>query len=205
MSKVLILFAHPALEKSRVNRRLAEAVEGLPEVTFHDLYEEYPDFTIDVKKEQELLIEHDVFVLQHPFFWYSTPAMIKEWFDLVLQHGWAYGSDGTMLHGKRALSVITTGSRNTGYQRGGHHQYTMTEFLAPIEQTFRLCGVEYLPPYIVHGTLGMTPAVMAAHADTYRHLVEALSHDTLDLQKFRADPYRDWRLDELLPGGEEDP
>ena len=88
MSKVLILFAHPALEKSRVNRRLVEAVRDLPDVTIHDLYEEYPDFDIDVPREQTLLMEHDILVLQHPFFWYSTPAMIKEWFDLVLQHGW---------------------------------------------------------------------------------------------------------------------
>ena len=198
MSKILVLFAHPALEKSRVNRRLAEAVRGLPDVTFHDLYEEYPEFTIDVKREQAMLLEHDIVVLQHPFFWYSTPAMIKEWFDLVLQHGWAYGSEGTMLHGKQALSVITTGGRETAYHRGGHNQHTMDEFLAPVEQTFLLCGVEYLPPYVVHGTLGMTPAEIETHAETYQRLVEALSTDTLDLEAFRADPSRDWRLDELM-------
>lgn len=203
MSKVLILFAHPALEKSRVNRRLAEAVRGLPNVTFHDLYEEYPEFTIDAHREQALLVEHDVVVLQHPFYWYSTPALIKEWFDLVLEHGWAYGSEGTMLQGKRALSVITTGGRDTAYQRGGHNQYTIGEFLAPIEQTFRLCGVDYLPPYVVHGTLGMAPVEIVAHAETYRRLVEALSRDTLELDAMRADPYRDWRLNELLPDGQE--
>jgi len=200
MSKVLILFAHPALEKSRVNRRLAEAVQGLPEVTFHDLYEEYPEFTIDVRREQDLLIEHDVVVLQHPFFWYSTPAMVKEWFDLVLEHGWAYGSEGTMLQGKRAASVITTGGREAAYHRGGHNQYTMDEFLAPIEQTFRLCGVEYLPPYVVHGTLGISPPEIVAHAEIYRRLVEALRDNTLQLNSMRADPHRDWRLDELLTG-----
>ncbi len=36
---ILVLFAHPALEKSRVGARLAEAVRDLPGVTFHDLYE----------------------------------------------------------------------------------------------------------------------------------------------------------------------
>lgn len=203
MSKVLILFAHPALEKSRVNRRLAEAVRGLPEVTFHDLYQEYPEFAIDVHREQALLVEHDVVVLQHPFFWYSTPALIKEWFDLVLEHGWAYGSEGTMLRGKRAVSVITTGGRDTAYQRGGHNQYTMGEFLAPIEQTFRLCGVDYLPPYVVHGTLGMEPVDIVAHAETYRRLVEALSRDTLSLDAMRQDPHRDWRLNDLLADGKE--
>ena len=48
MSKILVLFAHPALEKSRVNRHLAAAVRELPGVTFHDLYEAYPEFDIDM-------------------------------------------------------------------------------------------------------------------------------------------------------------
>ena len=48
MAQVLILFAHPALEKSRVNRALVAAVQGLEGVTFNDLYEAYPDFDVDV-------------------------------------------------------------------------------------------------------------------------------------------------------------
>ena len=35
--RVLVLFAHPALQKSRVNVRLVSAVRGLPGVTVHDL------------------------------------------------------------------------------------------------------------------------------------------------------------------------
>ena len=115
MRKVLILFAHPALEKSRVNQRLIEAVRDLPGVTFHDLYQLYPDLDIDVAREQELLVEHDVIVMQHPLFWYSTPAMLKEWQDLVLEHGWAYGHDGTALHGKILLTATTAGGSETAY------------------------------------------------------------------------------------------
>ena len=66
--RILILFAHPAREKSRVNRVLSAAVRDLPGVTFHDLYEAYPDFGIDVEREQKLLLEHDVVVFHHPFF-----------------------------------------------------------------------------------------------------------------------------------------
>ena len=156
MNRILVLFAHPALEKSRVNRQLAAAVRELPGVTFHDLYETYPEFDIDVPREQDLLVQHDVIVLQHPFFWYSTPALLKEWQDLVLAHGWAYGSEGKMLQGKQALSVVTTGGREQAYDPEGLNRFTMRQFLAPIEQTFRLCGVEYRPPFVVHGTLGMT-------------------------------------------------
>jgi len=105
--RVLILFAHPALEKSRVNRRLIAAVQDLENVTINDLYEQYPDFYIRVKREQELLLSHDVIVFQHPFYWYSCPALVKQWEDLVLQYGFAYGKEGTKLEGKWVLTAIT--------------------------------------------------------------------------------------------------
>ena len=93
--RVLILFAHPALQKSRVNRRLVAAVQNLENVTINDLYEEYPDFSIDVKREQALLESHDIIIFQHPLYWYSCPALLKEWQDLVLEYGFAYGAQGT--------------------------------------------------------------------------------------------------------------
>ncbi|MEJ2483901.1 MAG: NAD(P)H-dependent oxidoreductase, partial [Gemmatimonadota bacterium] len=157
-----------------MNRILVEGIRDLPGVTVHDLYEEYPELDIDVPREQELLLEHDVIVLQHPFFWYSTPAILKEWQDLVLEHGWAYGSEGRALHGKRILNAITTGGREVAYARDGHNRFTMRELLVPIEQTARLCGMTYLAPFVVHGTHGMTPAGAERHASDWRRTLEAL-------------------------------
>jgi glutathione-regulated potassium-efflux system ancillary protein KefG len=198
MKRILILFAHPALESSRVNRLLIRGVRDLPGVTFHDLYEEYPDFNIDVSREQSLLVDHDILVLQHPLFWYSTPALLKEWQDLVLEHGWAYGSEGHMLAGKSVLSVLTTGGRESAYQSEGHNRFTIRQFLAPVEQTFRLCGMDYLPPFVVHGTHGITPERVRGHAEDYRRLLEALRDDRLDLQAAGEHPRLNWQLDDLL-------
>ena len=150
--KILILFAHPAMEKSRVNVHLTEAVKGLEGVYFHDLYQEYPEFHIDVKKEQELLMEHDVIIFHHPFFWYSTPSLLKEWQDLVLEHGWAYGSQGNALNGKLFLNVITTGGKEIAYHTEGYNRFTVRQLLSPLEQTANLCKMIFLAPFIVHGT-----------------------------------------------------
>lgn len=196
--RILVLFAHPALEKSRLNRRLGDAVRSLPGVTFRDLYELYPDFDIDVSREQELLEAHDVIVLQHPFFWYSMPALLKEWLDLVLQHGWAYGSEGTALVGKRALSVVTTGALEEAYTPGGNNGFTMREFLVPIQQSFGLCGVDYLPPFVVHGALGMEERAILEHAADYRRVVEGLRVGVVDPEAAREHPRLNWRLDEVL-------
>ena len=175
--RVLILFAHPALEKSRVNRVLIEGLDRIDGVTFHDLYEAYPDFDIDVPREQALLLEHETIVLHHPFYWYSTPALIKQWEDLVLEHGWAYGREGRALRGKRLMSVITAGGRQSAYQAGGHNGYPVAELLRPIEQTARLCGMVFLPPFIVYGAHSMEPEQAKQHRAEYHRLLVSLTRD----------------------------
>jgi len=197
-SRVLILFAHPALEKSRVNRRLADAVRRLDGVTFRDLYELYPDFDIDVTAEQELVADHDVVVMQHPFYWYSTPALIKEWEDLVLEHGWAYGSRGTALQGKVLLTAITAGGSEGAYCRQGYNRFTIRELLAPLEQTAALCGMTYLPPFVVHGTHSLDDVEIARHAGDYRRVIEALRDGTLDAQAAADQPRLNTNLDAVL-------
>lgn len=110
MKRILIIFSHPALQSSRANRQLLQALDGLEGITLHDLYHHYPDMFIDVKREQALLSEHDIIVFQHPFYWYSCPAIMKEWMDLVLEYGYAYGPEAHALSGKQWLSAITTGA-----------------------------------------------------------------------------------------------
>ncbi len=201
MKQVLILFAHPALQKSRVNRVLIEGVRDLPGVTLHDLYEAYPDFDIDVPREQQLLLDHDIIVFQHPFFWYSTPAILKEWQDLVLVHGWAYGREGTALRGKMFLSAITTGGRETAYRRDGYNHFSIRELLTPAEQTARLCGMVPLPPFVAYGTLRMTEDETHRHAGDWRRLVEALRDERLDLEAARDDERLNASLDAVIREG----
>jgi glutathione-regulated potassium-efflux system ancillary protein KefG len=173
-SDVLILFAHPAPHRSRVNRAMRRAVADLSGVTFHDLYGAYPDFMIDVAREQTLLRSHDVIILQHPFYWYSAPAIVKEWQDLVLQHGFAYGAEGTALSGKALMSAITTGGREDSYGDAGMNRFAMCDLLRPFEQTAKLCGMRWLPPFIVHGTHVIEDAGIARSAQAYQELIRAL-------------------------------
>lgn len=186
MTRILLLFAHPALEKSRVHRRLLQRLPRLPGLTLQDLYEAYPDFDVDVRREQELLLAHDLILFQHPFYWYSTPALLKQWQDLVLEHGWAYGSSGTALRGKQMASVVTTGGSASAYGREGLNRLTVRELLAPIEQTARLCGMEYLPPYLVQGTHRMTDADIDAVATRYAATLEALYDGRVDIDAWRS-------------------
>ncbi|NCQ10834.1 MAG: NAD(P)H oxidoreductase, partial [Bacteroidetes bacterium] len=66
MPKILVLFAHPRLEKSKINRQLLTVIPSSSDITFQDLYELYPDFNIDVEAEKKLLSEHEIIIFMHP-------------------------------------------------------------------------------------------------------------------------------------------
>lgn len=149
--RVLLIHAHPALERARVCPALLAAARAVEGVTVHDLYEAYPDFLIDVEAEQRLLLEHDAIAFQFPFYWYSTPALVKEWLDLVLTHGFAYGHKGTALHGKVLTCALSTGGGGGAYGPTGGNRFTIEEFLRPLEATAHLCGMVWRPAYVVHG------------------------------------------------------
>ena len=91
--KVLYLVFHPDLTSSKVNREWKTQIDesGVVNVS-RDMYSEYPDFNIDVEKEQKLLLEHDRIVIQFPFYWYSCTPLLKKWLDVVLTYNFAYGS-----------------------------------------------------------------------------------------------------------------
>jgi glutathione-regulated potassium-efflux system ancillary protein KefG len=182
--RVLILFAHPAPHKSCLNRHLIASVQGLHNVTINDLYEEYPTFSINVQREQELLLAHDTIVFQHPFYWYSSPAILKEWEDLVLEYGFAYGAGGTKLHGKLVFTAITTGAPQEAYGRLGFNFFTIRELLAPFEQSAKFCGMRYLPPFVVHEALRYKEGEkITACAQAYRQVIEGLRDGVFDLDE----------------------
>ncbi len=173
-SGVLLTLAHPALERSRANRALAKAAKGLGGVTFHDLYETYPDFAIDIEAEQEKLLAHDVIALQFPLYWYSTPALLKEWLDLVWLHGFAYGIDGNALAGKRMFVACTTGGAAKAYHAHGYNRFTLDEYLRPLEQTAYLCGMVWETPFVVHGAAVKNDEDLKAEAANYRARIASL-------------------------------
>ncbi len=189
-NKILVIFAHPALEKSKVNIELCKAIRDIDGVTFRDLYEIYPDFLIDVPQEQQLLLDHDVIVFQHPFYWYSSPAIIKEWIDLVLQYGFAYGHGGTALQGKNMITAITAGGSKESYTESGVHYYSVGEFLRTFERTAALCNMNYLSPFVVHHTSELNSSnSVSVYKDLYKKVVMMLRDNDIDINAIKKFKY----------------
>jgi len=178
---ILLNLFHPDIDLSRGNKILSENVRDLSNVKFRDIYREYPDFKINVKKEQQLLLDHDLIVFQHPFYWYSCPSLLKEWEDRVLEQGFAYPPGvGDKLNGKHWLTVITTGGPEDAYRSGGFNNYTISELLRPFQQTANLCGMKWLPPIVVHSVLpegivgfkSISDDDIRKHAEKYRKFLK---------------------------------
>jgi putative NADPH-quinone reductase len=165
---ILVLFAHLAIQESRINRVMVEAIRDLEHVTVHDLLETYPDFFIDVGAEQRRLLATDLIVFQHPIYWYSAPGIFKHWQDVVLVRGFAYGEGTQALRGKDFMLAVSTGAPVEAYRPGGAHHYSLTELLRPSEQMARFCGMRYLPPLVLQGGHGLSSEIIREHALRYR-------------------------------------
>ncbi len=184
MQKILVLHAHPAPRHSITNNQLGAVAKRVEGVTFVDLYERYPRFKIDVDKEQAQLTSHDIIIVQFPLMWYSTPALLKEWQDLVLEYGFAYGEGGNALRGKTLLPVVSAGGSKEAYTSDGHNQFELRTFLTPLEQTANLCSMRFLPPYTLFGSLKVTDdGRLNDHVAQYEALLEALRDNQFDHQR----------------------
>jgi len=183
-NKILILFAHPTPQRSEVNIPLFRTAQKIQGVTCVDLYAEYPNYRIKIDKEQRRLREHDVVVFMFPLYWYSTPAILKEWQDLVLEYGFAYGDDGTALHGKTFFCCVSAGGSEAAYQTEGYNHFTIRELLHPLEQTASLTGMYYLPPFVLYGArTALDEGRLESHKSHLKGLLESLRDNQMDLQK----------------------
>ena len=77
--KTLVILSHPEIKESGSQQYLLSSIPENKNITVHHLESIYPDFNIDVEKEQELLKRHDRIIFQFPFYWYTAPALLKKW------------------------------------------------------------------------------------------------------------------------------
>jgi len=197
MNKVLILFAHPDQPMSKVNLRMFEAAKMLDGITAIDLYGLYPRFKVDIEAEQQRLLAHDLIIFQFPIYWYSTPALLKEWQDLVLEHGFAYGKGGSKLAGKSLLIAATAGGDEATYSTTGENHWSIRTLLSPLEQTARLCQLRYLSPFVLFSSLAAAnDARGSEHIDRYLRFLKAVVHQELNLESGDSSALLD--VDDLL-------
>lgn len=170
--KILHLVFHPDLSTSRVNKVWAQKIADSGKVaTSRDLYADYPDFQIDVAREQELLLSHDRFVVQFPLYWYSCPPLFKKWLDDVFTYGFAYGSTGTALNGKD-FQLITSVGGGEKYHTGFDTYATIHELFRPYQMTAKLSGMNYMMPVWMYRANDASEDTIQQYADKWVDLID---------------------------------
>lgn len=177
--RILIIGAHPALYRSKFHQQILRVIGGLEGITYHDLYEEYPKFIINHEKEKKLLVSYDVIIFQHSLYWYSAPALLKEWMDVVLIYDDLNDGAQSLLRGKFWMSAISIGSPLEDFSRHGVHGYSLTEFMRPFEQTAKLCQMQWLPPFVGSGLKTATEIEMSQICEAYRRVLIGLRDELL--------------------------
>jgi putative NADPH-quinone reductase len=154
--KTLVIVTHPNLAESRINKAWVQELQKHSNIKVHQLHQAYPDEVIDVSNEQILLEAHDRIIFQHPFYWYSSPSLLKKWLDSVLTYGWAFGPGGDKMQGKEIGIAISTYGSKESYQTDGANCFTIAELIQPMEATSNFIGARFLPPFALNDVSNIT-------------------------------------------------
>ena len=114
-------------------------------------------------------------------YWFNCPPLLKQWLDDVLTYGWAYGSQGKALAGKKTAIAVSLGTPAADYTPDGAVGCTVAEALRPFELSLRYCNADYRPMFAFHtidSNAGYTEAALQAieqSADDYVAWLDALA------------------------------
>lgn len=177
--KTLILLFHPDFKHSRVNQKMYATVNGMENVVIRNMYKLYPDFKINVKKEQQYMEAADRIILQFPIRWYSSPALLKQWEDDIFEAGWAY-MGGHALDDKEFTVAVSFGAG--GYEHGGYSHYTPHEILRPFQATAYRIGMKFVKPFVLTDVARTDDTELDNQIEQYRNFVSQELPELDDLE-----------------------
>ena len=176
MKNILVIYAHPNYQTSRLNKALIDEISDLKNVTVSNLYKNYPDGKIDILKQQELITKNDIIAMQFPFHWYSSPSLMKAWIDEVFSYGFAYGNGGDKLKAKGFMCVTTSNASRIRYQND--IGFDFPDLLKPFQNTAKYCGMQYLEPFILSNetkdSTEMSDSDLRLKVQEYKKTLESL-------------------------------
>lgn len=156
MKKTLVLFAHPYFEHSTTNVRLLDCYGNLDNVTFRDLYEDYPDFHIQPFRERKRIVEYDRIIFHFPIIWFGLPPLLKLWIDEVFDMRWVSENGINILSGKDALIITSVGGRETNYNSEGKYETTVEELLAGLKVSLKVNDIDLKKIHVIYNADNLT-------------------------------------------------
>ena len=171
MAKVLVISAHPHMERSLMNKTILEELKNFSAVSIHDIAEGCCH--VDVAAEQAALKEADTLVFQFPVYWFNAPALLKHWYEEVFTPDFAHGEGATGLKGKKLILSATVGAPEAAYSAEGLG-HSLKEFFANFYTMAAMTGMEMAEPVVSYGC-AYIPGV-SSEADKEAMIAKAKEH-----------------------------
>jgi len=107
-------------------------------------------------------------------YWFSSPSLLKEWFDAVLTYGFAYG--GTYkLENMSFCVAISCGGAEKEFNVTGKEEKTVDDFLFPFSTTANYIKMNYKNPYITYDTEStLSEDTLNAYTENYVKYIKEL-------------------------------
>ena len=167
--KVLIVFTHPntsSFNHALLDNVSAGLVQSGHEVKVKNLYAEKFNPVLDsddlsvlhsgniperIAAEQKDLLWAEGLIFIYPLWWFTPPAMLKGWFDVVLSNGVAFeysdaGAKGLLKH-KKALVLITAGATKDYFDENNSIEISYRPLT---DGTLGFCGVKEVSQHIYY-------------------------------------------------------
>lgn len=115
--------------------------EGVENLTFKDLYEEYPDFHIAPFRERKRIRDYERLIFHFPLIWFGLPPLLKLWIDEVFDMNWIPVEDHPLTN-KDAAIIVTIGGKEENYQRDGLYETTVDDLVKQLTLSLKVNNID---------------------------------------------------------------
>lgn len=190
MNNIVVISGHPDLNKSTTNKTILETLDKAGNdrslnISIRYLDKLYPNsYDVDIESEQAEMLKADIIVLQFPLYWYSVPAILKNWLDKVFTFGFAFGPEGSKLEGKKLLISTTIGSSEDNYVESDDKNIdkSIEAFLKPLMALGKYSSMEVLPA-IYSFDMSYIPEIHRSKDEVVKN---AIRHGQLVIEKLEC-------------------
>lgn len=172
MKKTLVLFAHPYYEHSTTNVQLIDCYKNNPNITFRDLYEDYPDFHIQPFRERKRIGVYDRLIFHFPLVWFGLPPLLKLWIDEVFDMKWLNHDTDNPLAEKEAIIVVSAGGSEDNFSKSGRYQYTISELIAGLKVSLDVNNIKIVDELFIYDA----DDIKIEKVTDYAHLLTKMIH-----------------------------
>lgn len=171
LKKTLVIFAHPYYEYSTANVELVKAYEGIDNLHFKDLYEEYPDFHIATFRERKRIKDFERLIFHFPLIWFGLPPLLKLWIDEVFDMNWTSEDDHPLLN-KDAVIIVTVGGKKDNYSEKGLYETTIPDLMKPLTLSLKVNSIEVKEIIAIHDADDLKEAELKKNSEEIKKTLQ---------------------------------